>query len=129
LVLGNRDEIPDLTQEMTDTSLSGILIPPPTTGIKLEKTPIESLTPQILRLQTFDTAELTQKTGLVTLPSMLKLVGGTQSHFVQEWQLPGSGEQKHYGYAFQWFSFVIVAIVIYLVTAIRQPKRDNFVKT
>lgn len=126
---GDRSKLPDITEELTHTSLEGILISAPTTGITLEETPIESLTPQILRIQTFDLVQLTQKTGLVTLPSMLKLVGGTQGPFVQEWQSPGSGEQKHYGYAFQWFSFAILAIIIYLVTAIRRPKQDASVKT
>jgi surfeit locus 1 family protein len=39
---------------------------------------------------------------------------------VQEWTLPGTGEEKHYGYAFQWFSFAIAVIIIYLIMGFKR---------
>jgi surfeit locus 1 family protein len=111
---------PNLEVDTTSQRIQGTLSPLPPALFQLGEESIETLRPQILRLQTFDLTKIKKYTGIQALPYMLRLDGGDNKHFVQEWTLPGTGEEKHYGYAFQWFSFAIAVIIIYLIMGFKR---------
>jgi len=46
--------------------------------------------------------------------------GAPDDALVREWDPPDLGVDKHYGYAFQWFSLAALILVIYLVTHVKR---------
>lgn len=121
LVNQDRSALPaHLTIDTTPQRIQGTLSPLPPALFQLGVEHIEALKPQILRVQTFDLQKITEYTGIQALSYMLRLDSGRESHFIQTWTLPGTGEEKHYGYAFQWFSFTVAVIVIYLIMGFRR---------
>lgn len=119
LINYDRSKVPDLTVATTPQQIKGTLAPPPPALLKLGTEQIETLNPHVLRVQTFDLQKLTRRTGIQTLPYMLRLAS-EENRFVQEWSLPGTGEEKHYGYAFQWFSFAGAVVILYLIMSIKR---------
>lgn len=111
---------PHLEVETTSQRLQGTLSPLPPALFQLGEESIEMLHPQVLRVQTFDLARIAKRTGIQALHYMLRLDSGDNSHFLQEWTLPGTGEEKHYGYAFQWFSFAGAVFIIYLILGFKR---------
>lgn len=120
---------PSLAVETIPQHIQGTLSPLPPALFQLGEESIETLLgeesietlhPQILRVQTFDLAKITKRTGIQALHYMLRLDSGDNSHFLQEWTLPGTGEEKHYGYAFQWFSFAGAVFIIYLILSFKR---------
>lgn len=63
------------------------------------------------------------------MPYVIRENPTTDSPFIREWQSQKMGPEKHYGYAFQWFSLALALITIYLVvnthrkTIIRTDKK------
>lgn len=119
----DRNTLPDLTAETTRQRLQGVLAPSPTAPVRFSELPVESLNPQIIRVQTFDISQLAQLTGINTPPYVLRLQNGQDQRFNEEWMLPGSDENKHYAYALQWFTFTIALVIIYLVLGFRRTTR------
>jgi len=111
---------PNLEVDTTPQRIQGTLSPTPPALFQLGEEPIEALHAQVFRIQTFDLYQISKRTGIQALRYVLKLDSGDNSRFVQEWTLPGTGEEKHYGYAFQWFSFAGAAFVIYLILGFKR---------
>ncbi|WP_176256885.1 SURF1 family protein [Derxia lacustris] len=55
-----------------------------------------------------------QRTGLVLQPFVVQQTGDSGDGLVRQWEQPGSGATKHYGYAVQWFGLAGVALVAWL---------------
>jgi surfeit locus 1 family protein len=54
------------------------------------------------------------------VPNYQLLLNADQADgYMRDWQAVGVGPQKHYGYAFQWFSFAILALVFYVILNVR----------
>ena len=48
--------------------------------------------------------------------------GGRDDKLARVWPRPDVGIDKHRGYALQWFSFALVAIVVWLVLSLRRAE-------
>jgi surfeit locus 1 family protein len=46
--------------------------------------------------------------------------GASDDALVREWDPPDLGIDRHYGYAFQWFSLALLILVFYLVTHVKR---------
>lgn len=98
--------------------LQGLAKPVPRTPV-LAETPPEALAPGVLRVQQIDLAAIGAAQGWKLLPWELRL-DGTGEGFVRDWPEPGSGRERHLGYAFQWFAFAAVLCVIWLVLNLKR---------
>lgn len=56
-------------------------------------------------------------------PFVLRLDKERGSNFVRDWSVVSMKPAKHYGYAFQWFSFALVVLVLFLYLNV-EKKRD-----
>lgn len=111
-----REKLPVLPMFSNQLDASGLLVDMPAPGLKLgnENDTVEQsfprwltrIEPETIR-KILATADLQDR--------MVKLAPDAQSGFERELQLSGLSADKHRGYALQWISFALAAIVIFLV--------------
>ncbi len=121
----SRDTVPALEQTTTAVVVNGLLKAPPRTGILLGAPYLEKMTDTIVRVQQINLDALATLLDLKLLPRVLQLDAGSEYGYVRDWALPDSDESMHQGYAFQWFSFAAVLLVIYLVTNIHDRREKD----
>ncbi|HUH39764.1 MAG TPA: SURF1 family protein [Castellaniella sp.] len=63
------------------------------------------------RVQNLALSDLAQATGLTLLPVILEQAPVADSGLRQEWPGPSLDASQNYGYALQWFSFSIIAVL------------------
>ena len=65
--------------------------------------------------------------GWTQSPFILRLEeSGIQDGLLREWAPLTTGVDRHYAYAFQWFSLAFAGFVFWLVSGLRQYKRSGF---
>ena len=104
---------------------SGVLKPPPATGLLLAENTDEKLAEDLVRLQSISPSALNERYKLALLPLVLRQETGPEDGFIREWPAPGSGMEKNLGYAFQWFAMAFALIVIYIVVNTNRKSDDD----
>ena len=104
---------------------SGVLKPPPATGLLLAENTDESLADGLVRLQSIEPKALNKRYQLRLLPLVLRQEGGAEDGLLRDWPVPGSGKEKNLGYAFQWFAMALALVVIYLVVNTKRKPDDD----
>jgi len=66
-----------------------------------------------------DGAELDAVYGRHVEPYLLLLDPGQPHGFVRHWTPPGLPPERHWSYAFQWWSFAVLAVILWFYTALR----------
>jgi surfeit locus 1 family protein len=106
-------------------TLTGSIRQPPPPGIVLGENIPEPVAPGVTRLQRLELDVLAHSYQGRLLPYELRLDGESASGFVRRWPEPGSGRERHLGYAFQWFAMAVAVAVIYLVLNIRRRGSES----
>ncbi len=77
--------------------------------------------------QNLDLAQFRAETGLALAPVSLQQTAGAGDGLARDWPKIGSGVEKHYGYAFQWFGLSALITVLYvwfqIVRRFKRPSR------
>lgn len=116
----DRTVAPDLVLTDSIVKIIGVLKEAPNTGLLLQETPPEKMEENIYRVQRISLEEIEDLTKEKLLPYIIRLEPESEHGYTRNWRLPGSGENKNYGYAFQWFTFAVVLLIIYLVLNIKK---------
>ena len=121
-VLANADRTvtPNYVFSNGVVSIRGVIKETPKTGLLLKELPPEKISLNTYRVQRVDIDELSEVTNLELLPFILRLEPESDHGYTRKWLLPGSGENKHNGYAFQWFAFAVSLLVIYLLLNVKK---------
>lgn len=128
-LLANSDRSVSPGYVLTDGTvhIKGVVKETPKTGLLLKDLPPEKVNEKTHRVQRIDIDELSELTKLDLMPVIIRLEPESDHGYTRKWQLPGSGENTHYGYAFQWFSFAAVLFIIYLVLNIKKIEEKDLV--
>ena len=118
-----REVAPLIKTPETRIKVNGVIKPPPRTGLKLGQGGIEKITGTTYRVQHLNIDQITEYTNLEFLPYVVRLDPNDTYGFKREWRLPGSGKEKHLGYAFQWFALAFTLLIIFFVVNLK--KRDK----
>lgn len=118
----SRDNPPDIEAEEGLLQIIGSVKAPPKTGILLAENIVERLGEGIVRVQKLELAGIEETLNLELLPYVVRMAPESPAGFVRSWKAPGSGEEKHLGYAFQWFAMATVILIIYLILNIKRAK-------
>ncbi|GJM05618.1 MAG: SURF1-like protein [marine bacterium B5-7] len=123
----DRKIIPKLTTSKGMVEIQAVVKEIPKTGLLLKEFPPEEMSKGIYRVQRIDLGELAGLTNTKLLPYVIRLSPESEHGYHRQWRLPGSGENVHNGYAFQWFIFATALFIIYLLLNIK--RRDASGKT
>ncbi len=122
----DRSVAPKLATPTISQKLAGRLSLPPQGGLRLEGSDmIEPLTADLWRVQAIDFVALTKTLGLELLPITLLLHSDAPHGFVRAWTPPATDENRHLGYAFQWFALAVTVVVVTLVVTLRGDKAGS----
>lgn len=101
-------------------NIAGSIKSVPRTGVLLAENTLEQFGGGITRVQSLGLIDIEALLGLKFLPYIVRLNPESPGGFVREWKAPGFGEEKHFGYAFQWFAMAAVILFIYLILNINR---------
>jgi len=121
-----REVLPDiLTAEGSVTLFGTIMLPPITSAFSIDAPIEEKMAKGISRMQNIDLDVLADIVGQPLLPYVLQLEPASPTGFTRQWNMPGSGAEKHFGYAFQWFALAATLLIIFITIGVRQqPKHE-----
>ncbi len=106
-------------------NIMGLAKEEPKTGLLLKNMPPEQMNKGVYRVQRLNIDEVAELTKTKLLPYIVRLEPESKHGYRRQWQLPGSGVSIHNGYAFQWFAFATVLLIIYLVLNIKNKHKTG----
>ncbi len=100
---------------LTDVALHGIYAPAPGGGLRVggDALPRQAAWPKLTVF--LDLAAISADLGTPVAPRLLLLDADPASGFVRQWTPAVMPPEKHRGYALQWFTFALAALVIFIV--------------
>jgi len=75
--------------------------------------------------QNLDLASFSAETGLKLLPMSVLQAGPASDGLLREWPRPGSGSERNYGYAVQWWAISALIAVLYVWFQFIAPRRKT----
>ena len=119
-LLPDRTQIPDISVNTTLQTLTGLFAPPPSVGMTLGDFALESLNATTWRAQVMNLIKIKQQFAHVNDQYVFNLQDVKTTPFKPLDRIPGSGVEKHYGYAFQWFAFTVAVLILYATQGFRR---------
>ena len=113
-----RDRLQPVTTPTGTVEVAGRLAPPPA---KLYEFAGEEHGP--IR-QNLDLAAFRTETGLPLLPLSVQQTGAPSEGLLRQWPQAGSGAERNYGYAFQWWAIATVIAILYVWFQLVVPRRQ-----
>lgn len=114
-----RDKLPDVPAPPGVVEISGRVAPWPA---RLYEFGREGVGP--IR-QNLDLASFAAETGLKLLPVSVVQTGAASEGLLREWPQPGSGSERNYGYAVQWWALSALLAVLYAWFQFIAPRRKT----
>jgi surfeit locus 1 family protein len=116
---GSRAQLPDVALTApASLSLSGRLALLPSPGLALGRAPPAGPWPKVTSFP--DMAQLSAALGAPLAPRILLLDPDAPFGYTRDWPMPGLSPLRHFSYAIQWWSFALLALVVWGVTS-RRP--------
>ncbi len=122
----DRNHAPELATPTLSQQIEGRLSLSPQGGLRLEGSDmIERLTADLWRVQAIDFVALAKTIGVELLPITLLLDSEAPYGFVRTWKPPAIDENRHLGYAFQWFALAVTVVIVTVVVTLRSDKSST----
>ena len=116
----DRNVLPSINTPAEEITIQAVVTDVPVTGLFLGDKAIETLPDGAYRAQRIKIEEIAPLLKHDLLPYVLRLESDSPHGFVREWIMPGSGEEKHLGYAFQWFALAATLLTIYFFVNLKK---------
>ena len=117
----DRSILPEVPSLQGETHVTGIVVSPELRMLELSEKAASGLVWDNFNLQRYRDV-----TGLELQPVMVLQKNNVEDGLIRDWDRPDSGAARNLGYAFQWFSLAVTAIIIFLVLNVkRTDKRAN----
>ena len=104
----DRTQLPKVTTPTGTVVVEGRIAPPPSKLYEMGG-PDSGVIRQNLDLSLFSA-----ETGLPLLSMSIQQSGAASDGLLREWPVVGTGVEKHYGYAFQWFALSALIALLYV---------------
>ncbi len=114
---GQRDRLPPVQTPAGVVEVRGRLAPPPA---KLYEFDAEEHGP--IR-QNLDLTRFRAETGLPLAPVSVQQTGPASEGLLRQWPQAGSGAEKNFGYAFQWWAIAALIVILYVWFQLVLPRR------
>ena len=116
----DRDILPTFINSREMVRITGITKSPQGTGILLGSQTTEEPVPGVFRVNRIELEKLQVQLGRDLMPYVIRLDADSPAGYLRKWPQPGSDENMHLGYAFQWFALSGMVLVIYLVVNLKK---------
>lgn len=118
----DRSSVPVLDTPTGVVEIQGRIAPPPAKLYELGGAETGRIR------QNLDLARFSAESSLSLLPVSVQQTGAASEGLLREWPRAGTGVDKHYGYAFQWFGLSGLIAILYvwfqIVRRFISPRRD-----
>lgn len=114
-----REQLPPIQTPTGTVEVRGRLAPPPAKLYAFdakESGPIR---------QNLDLNRFRMETGLPLLPLSVQQTGPASEGLLRQWPQAGSGAEKNFGYAFQWWAMAATLAILYVWFQFIQPRRQG----
>lgn len=116
-----RSELPDIPVPNGKISVIGIAESPEIRTLELSTETVSGKVWENLHLDRYR-----KVTGLTLQPViLLQENDNVKDGLIREWTRPDSGASRNLGYAFQWFSMALAALILYLVLSVKKSHSKN----
>ena len=119
-----RDQLPELSTPREVITIQAQVYPIQQ-PIILDNTIEEEFAQGVKRVQQIKLESIGQLLGYNFVPYVTRLAPSSLSGYSLSWQDPGSGKERHLGYAFQWFAMALVLVIIYFSINIKTHKDED----
>jgi surfeit locus 1 family protein len=121
--LGSRAELPDISiKGAAAVTISGRAGNLPVAGLAIGRAPPPDSGPWP-RVTSFPTmAQLSTVLGRPLEPRVILLDPQLPEGYVRDWHPPGIPALQNFAYAFEWWSFAVAAVVMWVVLSTQKPK-------
>ena len=109
-----RDELPQLRTAPGEVRVEGIALERLPRSLSFGKTGTGKVR------QNLDIEQFGAETGLALRPLVLQEHAGPDDGLLREWPAPDAGVQVHESYALQWYSFAVLAVVLFVALSFRR---------
>ncbi len=116
-----RATLPAIDVDDGPRTVQGRLAPLPRPGMRLAGDVTAAGWPRVMLFPTIADAEAAL--GEVLVPGQVKLDVGEPDGYLRDWAPEGLSEQRHLGYAAQWFALSATLAILSIVLAIRHLRR------
>lgn len=114
----DRDKLPAIETPAGVVQVEGLVAPPPPKLYAFAGAESGAIR------QNLDLGEFRARTGLPLLTALsVRQAGPASGGLLRDWTQPGSGVEKHYGYAFQWFALSALIAILYVWFQFIVPRR------
>ena len=115
-----RDRLPAVQTPTDPVEVRGLIAPPPPKLYAFGGPESGAIR------QNLDLAEFRARTGLPLSTGLsVQQTGPGSDGLLRDWTEPGSGVEKNYGYAFQWFALGVLIAILYVWFQFIAPRRTS----
>ena len=112
-----RTQLPHVPTPQAAVTVGGIAVVPGQRILELSKQVIEGQIWQNLTIERYR-----ERMPIAIQPFMIQQTSALEDGLVRAWPAADYGIEKHYGYAFQWFSLAVTIAVFYAVSIYRRRR-------
>lgn len=114
----SRADLPEIRTPRGEVELQGVAIAPSEKAFELKPVAPEGAVWQNLVWSRYVAAS-----GLDLQPIVLAQASGTDDGLIRHWEPPMAGAEKHRMYMLQWYSFAVLAVVLYFILNIKKVEQ------
>lgn len=115
IAAGERSKLPDVPTPIEAQTIEGVAAVPGTRFLELAPEADSGSLRQNLVL-----AREEKRLGLSLQPFVIEQTSDAHDSLAREWERPDTGVDRHRGYAFQWYSFAVIAAVLYVTLGFKR---------
>lgn len=119
----DRAVLPDIRPPQQADEVMGILTIPSTGGFRMGEVEITDAWPQ--RVPYLDLQKFQQGLAFDLYPYVIWLAPETEDYYVRDWKPVWSAPEKSEAYAVQWYSFAVIALILFIVLNTRKLETGN----
>ncbi|MDH5552620.1 MAG: SURF1 family protein, partial [Nitrosomonas sp.] len=101
-------------------NITGVVVPPTQRALELSDQIVSGAVWSTLYIDRYQ-----EQTGLTLQPILIQQQDKIDDGLVREWGRLDSGSSKNLGYAFQWYSFAVLTVIIFLVLNVKRIRTES----
>ena len=115
----SREILPIVPVVEGQVNITGVVVPPTQRALELSDQIVSGAVWSTLYIDRYQ-----EQTGLTLQPILIQQQDEIDDGLIREWVRLDSGSSKNLGYAFQWYSFAVLTVIIFLVLNVKRNRTE-----